>query len=80
MPIRKIASLWYLSRLIAEALRPVSDDGPELCRGQDQDSDELRMELERLRQGCLDLPLDPIAPWLELRITLPLAMYVTTSS
>ena len=45
-------------RLVAEALRPIPDDGPELRSRQDQDRDQLAVELEGLGERVLELSLD----------------------
>src|SRR3954447_2619159 len=44
--------------MVAEALRPLLDDGAELRVRQDEDRDQLTVELEGLGQRFLELSLD----------------------
>ena len=63
--------------MLAEALGPVRRRHEAGMR-QHEHRDQLAVEPERLGQGVLDLPLDRGRGAGELRMTLPLAMYVDT--
>ena len=69
-----------LAGLVAEALRPVGDDGPELGGGQDRTAMSSLWSLNAFGSAASISRLIRSGLCLELRITLPLAMYVTTSS